>query len=417
MKKYIFLTGQYLPNPGATGGCVHKIAKCMVQKGYAATTICYQSKEAPEEIDGVRIVGIKPLAFDKFKGTKSLLIKKGLQLQSMVNKLVYLNYYPMKSKSLIRRYIKAVERIIDVQEDVTVIASYVPVEAVAVLAHIKKRFPNITTVYYSTDTLSNEDGNAAFLSNEFRKKKGMMWEHRLFEQSDLVLIMDCHKIHYLSKEFERFHSKMKVVNFPYLEKMDSVSTTSNQQLTMVYAGSLYRKLRNPQFVCDSLLEVMQEINYKVVFMGAGDCHDILDLANQQSKGKLINKGMVPHTLATKEMSAASVLISIGNAQTSMMPSKIYEYMSTGKPILHFYTYEKDPCLPPLREYGNALCIEQGESNIKEKILKFLREAKTETFENVREKFIMATPEYSADIIRGVICSGGITNEVKTEYDY
>lgn len=51
-------------------------------------------------------------------------------------------------------------------------STYTPLEGVVALKKIKEKYPDIRTVYYSTDTLSNEQGDAGFLTSEKREKKG-----------------------------------------------------------------------------------------------------------------------------------------------------------------------------------------------------------------------------------------------------
>ena len=55
--------------------------------------------------------------------------------------------------------------------------------------------------------------------------------------------------------------------------------------------------------------------------------------------------------------SAVALISIGNKDFPYVPSKIFEYMSTGKPIIHFYHNDDDSCLGYLQRYRNACLID------------------------------------------------------------
>ena len=72
---------------------------------------------------------------------------------------------------------------------ITIIASYTPLEAVVAASIIKNRYcDKVKIVYYSTDTLSNEQGNDGILSQNFRTKAGIKWEKKLFSKFDLT---DC----------------------------------------------------------------------------------------------------------------------------------------------------------------------------------------------------------------------------------
>jgi hypothetical protein len=60
--------------------------------------------------------------------------------------------------------------------------------------------------------------------------------------------------------------------------------------------------------------------------------------------------------------------SIRNSVEFQIPGKIFEYMSTGKPILHFSKFSEDPAITYLKRYPKALIINEWERNIKEQIL-------------------------------------------------
>lgn len=400
-KKYVFMTGKYMPSPGATGVCIHVLAKYLAGQGEEVTTICYEDNSGEKCVDGVELCRIKAPSyfFDKHYQNKFEQIRD--VWTSRLMKLININKYPLRSTKLLNRYRnKCLELVKDIeQKDVIIIASYTPLEAVASLIEIKKVLPKAKIIYYSADTLSNEQGNSGFLSSEKREYMGYKWEKGIFDVCDLIFIMECHKEHYLKKEYEKYRKKMKLVNFPLLDlqKQEIFETTK----TMVYAGTLLRELRNPKFACDTLLEVLQDVDYEVIFMGSGDCDDIINNAVSTSNGKLRFLGMQTHEVASKYIASAGVLLSIGNAESPMAPSKIYEYMATGKPIIHFYTWDKDPCLEPLNKYGNAITIKEGDVEITSKVVDFIRNTKQLSYYEVKKCFNTATPEYSVNLIHNM----------------
>lgn len=400
MGKYIFLTGFYLPAPGATGMCVHQLAKEIANHGHEVTTICYADDDNKEEFDGVKIVKILIPSFLKQNLSTSPLERRLNQLRSLMSKFVHIKKYPLRSIGLVKRYYNELEKLIENDEHVVVIASVNPLEAVIATDRIKKKYPDsIKSVYYCADTLSNEKGDNGILSAEYRTKCGLMWEKKLFESFDKIMIMECHKNHYFSEEFAVFRDKMELVNFPLFTKLDIEEKELESNVTQfVYTGTLNRKLRNPQYLCSLLGDLVSKIQLHVDFLGSGDCDDILDEVAVKTEGAIERLGMQPHYVAIKYIEDADVLLSIGNANSPMAPSKIYEYMSTGKPIIHVYSYDKDPCLEPLKKYGNALLIKDGDLNGSSKLYNFVTNRKTLNYEEVYDKFITSTPDYSVEII-------------------
>ena len=58
---------------------------------------------------------------------------------------------------------------------------------------------------------------------------------------------------------------------------------------------------------------------------------------------------------------ADILLNIGNTIPGMVPSKIFEYMSTGKPIISTSCIQNDPVITYLEHYGNAHVINEKET--------------------------------------------------------
>lgn len=111
--------------------------------------------------------------------------------------------------------------------------------------------------------------------------------------------------------------------------------------------------------------------------------------------------MQPHDVALKYLDNADVLLSIGNKESPMAPSKIYEYISTGKPIIHFYTWDKDPCIEPLKKYGNAILINENKDFDIHLLLNFLDTHDRKVFDEFVSNFESSTPSYTANLISNI----------------
>ncbi|MCX0373506.1 glycosyltransferase [Clostridium perfringens] len=404
MKQYIFLTGKYLPTPGATGLCIHSIAKELVSEKNKVTTICYEDKSNLNNIDGVNIVRISAPSYFFDKKYKYS-IKRSIDImKSRLSKLIHINKYPLRSTRLMYNFKNTCLNLIGESDEATIIASYVPLEAVAALELIKIEKPKVKIIYYSADTLSNEQGNDGLLTSKKREQLGYKWEKRIFNKCDKILIMECHKFHYFSEKYLEYKNKMELVNFPLLNKPEfnvSRKDTNISVKNIVYAGTFYRNLRNPQFALGTLLSVLENNSYNLIIMGGGDCNDIVEEACNKLPNQIKFLGMQPHKIANEYISSASVLLSIGNSESPMAPSKIYEYMATGKPIIHFYSWDKDPCIETLIRYKNALIVKEGSINAKDRIEEFIKNSKTINFDDLEAEFKTSTPRYTASIIEKV----------------
>lgn len=398
---FIFLTNQYLPKPGATGLCVHQLARELA-KDNNVWTVCYKDEDDRKEFDNVKIIKINVPFFLRENNSKSNIARKVQYYGSLYSKAVYFRQYPLRSRRLIKNYKKAIESILKSSGKATIIASYTPLEAVIAAKEIKDAYKdNVKIVYYSTDTLSNEQGNDGLLSAEYRTKCGIRWEKELFSKFDRILIMECHRAHYYTDTYKEFFQKFAVVNFPLLTRpvIQASKKEEKSKTRLVYAGTLYKQLRNPEFLLNILVELSKKIEMEAVFLGGGDCEDLLNKAERDSNGAVKYLGMQPHDTAMQYIASADVLLSIGNVESPMAPSKIYEYMATGKPIIHTYTYEKDPCLEPLVRYGNALILKNDDNNALEKTLECIGHITILDYEEVECRFLTSTPFFSVDLIK------------------
>jgi len=216
MPEYVFLTNHYLPTPGATGMCVHQVARELIRRGERVTVVAFDDGSNASSIDGVGVVRIDVPVYMKDNHTKSALLARLRYVASLFSKLFHIREYPLRSRQLVDTYFAEVERILDrTEESIVLVASFTPIEAVIAGARIKCRYPNLVkAIYYSADTLSNEKGVAGILPLRFREAKGRKWEMELFSVYDKIIVMECHKDHYFSDDYRGFWGKFAVAGFP-----------------------------------------------------------------------------------------------------------------------------------------------------------------------------------------------------------
>lgn len=404
MRNYFFLTDYYLPKPSAVGVCVEAIANELQRRGNRVFVICFGDGLEADDYHGVTVIKVKVPSFLASVSNKGF-ISKFYHFKSVFGKLIHINQYPLRSKTLVNRIVSETESIIKsipANEEIEIIAAYNPIETVIAGEILKTRHPELIAVYYSADSLSNEKGNNGILSPSKRELLGKRMESRLFNLYDYVLIMECHKAHYSSEFFESYQKKIKDAGFPLIKKNTIASNRikNDNKIVFTYAGTLYKKLRNPKAACDFLLELLPEINGVAYFLGGGDCEEYLKYYEEASNGRIVYLGMQPHEVALDYINDADVLISIGNKQSPMAPSKIYEYMSTGKPIIHFCSWEGDNCIAPLNQYGNSKIIFE-DTAVDDQMIAFCKSAKAISIDMINEMFFKYTPEYSACLLENL----------------
>lgn len=201
-------------------------------------------------------------------------------------------------------------------------------------------------------------------------------------------------------------SHMRVLDFPSLVPPSfPVGTSSNERLRCVFAGNLYRTLRTPHFALE-LFKALNEVNTDLVFVGGGWQHypdDLLFPYRKILAERLIVTGPKSPVEATKALADADVLISLGNGVNEQVPSKLFEYLATGKPILHLAKLKDDPCLPYLEKWPLACIVWESEGTDPE----VLTRVRTFLYEQGRQRLPLETaaylypentPEYAAALL-------------------
>lgn len=92
-------------------------------------------------------------------------------------------------------------------------------------------------------------------------------------------------------------------------------------------------------------------------------------------------------------------------------SKIFEYMSMGKPILHIYYSDTDVNLSYLKRYPLALCLKADDKLISENSRLFDEWCRSDviwnlSFEDVYQRYFEMTPYYIITIIVSIKTMGG-----------
>lgn len=165
-------------------------------------------------------------------------------------------------------------------------------------------------------------------------------------------------------------SKVHLLGFPCLLPpiYDANLPDPHPPYHCVFCGTLYPGLRTPDFA----LELFAKLNapeWDLILAGNGCLQFPAQVAAAKAVlgGRLQTLGPVPPGTAKLWQSRADVLLSIGNTVDNQLPSKLFEYLGTGKPILHLSYSLRDPVVPYLEPYPQALVMRASEGAAPEKV--------------------------------------------------
>lgn len=413
-KKILILTGAYYPNPLANGICVHNIACVLANSGIEVHIICFRkSGESMNEIvENIHVHRIRMRLFFKIrfwgeKRNSSKLGKLAINIALLLNKLkkiIYFPLFPLVSITFICRYLFTAISLQKKNSFNLILKVVNPFESGVAGSIFKIKYPDVKNVLYDLDTLTNNE-YPKILPVWIYKHQLKFWERFIYKNSDLILNLNCHKTHFQNKNYDCFFSKMDYIDIPLLKTgLNSGNNRNNKDkevITFLYAGALSKKMRNPISMCQIFYEISKITNIEVKIFSRGECDEVINRYEKLSNGKIKRYNYVDKKIIDNIVNSTDILISIGNRDSAMIPSKIFEYFSTKKKIIHFYHNEKDTCIPYFKKYPNSLLVNECDDNYINinKILQFIKfKGKYINDKDLKTLYYENLPEYTANKI-------------------
>lgn len=403
MKTILVLVGE---KQSANGICADAIMKEFYTKGYKVVCITNQehSSKTTENNTEIMINRIKPRLSYRLRTwsnqNSGIIAKIVSKLSFVLNKFKLILSIPTSqliSPSYIFRFYKGAKELYEGERFDCIISIYTQIDTVIAGYFISKKYPEVKFVPYFLDSLSGGYGPKVF-SKDWVLKRGLKWEKILLKRADKIIVMkSSQKHHEKYSRFQEHYSKMRFLDIPLLT-LDNLELVNNStsildqnKINLVYLGSIPYNIRNPKY----MLEIFKRLNIKnctLTIIGTNTCPDIIRKAQEESTKNKINViSSIPHEEAKVVLKNADILINIGNNISSMVPSKIFEYMSFGKPIISTFPIDDEPSIPYLKNYPLSLLLKEDWNQLDEDVLKvenFIKSCKGEKVDFNKLKRLM-----------------------------
>lgn len=394
--RVLFVLGTHLPDPRANGVCVMHIQKALDQMGIPSDVVCEGKQE--EIIDYLNgEVYVLPL------------VEKGseIKLVDLILKLVRFIFWPIKHPLWIKAIKKKIRELEKVRQYDMVVGITYPIYT-ALACSKEKNF-----VLYELDPIANnlemQHGIKKLLSY-----RALNIEKKLFNRAKSVFHMECDKAFYGKSTFDSYRHKFIQTDIPILSKIESLDCgksvdNCSPEVRMIYTGSLMKAFRSPDYIIFLIRKYAENHEVKLSFYSRGDCEQMIEAASKEAPGTIKQYGYVSKAELEKAYDSADFAVSIGNASdgdATPTPSKIFEYMSYRKPIIHVLAGENDIVPQYLSRYPMALLLnpndEQGFNLMK--LQTFVKEykGKSVSFDELAAAFPKNTPEYTAQLIKNLL---------------
>ena len=273
--------------------------------------------------------------------------------------LVSLGRWPLLSPRFARDLEAAAEDLCRREDIGCLVPVYTQIDALIAAHGVKERHRDILYIPWFLDSLSGGYGLRIF-SPARTRRMGLAWERKLLDTAEHILVMESSRTHHDTYSAgEGYYGRLRYVDLPLLrtripEPGEPLMDPASRNL--VYVGTLPAGIRSPEY----LLEVFRHLDgrYHLWFIGDDNCDLVRTAARREPRIHVL--GRRDHGTALRYEAQAHILVNIGSRNPNMTPSKIFEYLSFGKPILSTVVSDRDPCRGYLQQYPLALILDECE---------------------------------------------------------
>lgn len=251
-----------------------------------------------------------------------------------------------------------------------------------------------------------------FYLHEFNNPKYIPYrkefEYNCFKESCVVFTTDILKEKYSEIiDYSQFTDKIYAVDFPTL-KAPVITENCPIQLpqnktNIVFCGYIDDKIRNPHIFLSAVEKIISiDKNIAVHFVGNQDSRTLEDFVNRYPEN-IFRYSSIDNKYIPALLDSADYLLNIGNTLRLQVPSKIYEYFASCKPIIHQELIDGCSCHRYMQKYPLAFIMDSDFSDW-EKLYEFICKNKDvyADWNNVQMLFSGNIPENAAKVISDAV---------------
>lgn len=218
------------------------------------------------------------------------------------------------------------------------------------------------------------DPYAYFINNRFTDGELLEIETDVYAKADMVLVTEEIYKENHTNAFAPYLYKthpFRFGNFRCINRELQKDIFVQGKINCVYVGSLLSEsIRSPRY----FYHIINHMDDRFAF------HIVCNHLTEQNKAvfrEIVHKtdnvyfhDSLPLDVCMGIISHADVLINLGNKSVNQTPSKVFDYIGTGKPIVNFYSLQDDTSKYYLENYPTKLHVFEDADKIEENALRF-----------------------------------------------
>ncbi len=362
-KKVVILVGGYYPTYSPPGICLEKIVSYL-KKSFDITIIAWRRsmeiKEDCFDFDGVHVVQVSDWLNEQ--QVRAL----GCKTKERFWKFIRIVCSTLRGEGTYywvrRTMLRELERQRMLGDFDTVLSVGFPITTHLACKDFVRRHRGIKWLTYSTDTYyeSKTSSEFPFLA-KFRSK----YELSAYKAADYNFFS--REIINACKDFlgPDVLAKSSILDYMLFEQSApsgfDTSFLKKEEINLLYAGGFIEKARSPEYFLMLLEQLSENSKIKWHVFSSGCYGDVQIEFAKRFPNRLVTHKPVSVREIRDVMNACDILVNISNDMDQFFPSKVFDYLSTGKPILNFtypnrtknQLFEKHPYYVDVEMFGDV----------------------------------------------------------------
>lgn len=259
----------------------------------------------------------------------------------------------------------------------------------------KKINSHLKLVVYQVDPcLSNE------VCPDSTREERRAFEKELYETADSIINTPILIEESKSVYPEEIIRKMVPMEFPNVVHVEADLPKTTEKIRCLFTGNIYGDFRDPTYT----LELFERLKGSVQF-------EMIGAVDAETKSKLDSHNVIYHgskklNETKEELKKADVLVNIGNRMLNQVPSKIFEYISYGKPIINVCKSRECPTQLYFSKHLYALNLFEEEALLDEqaeKLGEFIQNnyGSRMNCDEITKLYETCTPQYCATQMKSI----------------
>ena len=376
--KILFVTYNYFPDEDANTNVTYSFIK-EIAKTHSVEIFAIHKGKAPQCIgfhNGLKVYysnnGISLLEHIYIKLHQKMIYTSAENFLFFLIKKYILRLLPLKS--ILKRRKSCISEILEIinsnKYDVIISAS-APIETHLLVNAVRKETLKKKIKWFQLV----EDPHSEYIGFKEQRESLKRMESEFYKNADKIFAFK-QIADNKNDVLNDFSDKLVKINYPNFCVKNFTAKNFNldkAKIQFLYLGSLQDlSVRNPEYLY-RIIEKSQSMNYHFNFVVNNWDEENISLKKRYLD--TLKNVTFYNTMSIEDcfsfMGEADYLVNISNLVLNQVPSKVFDYIGMGKPIVNFYKNDNDPALEFLNKY--PLCINIDEKKSVEENELLLRE--------------------------------------------